>query len=302
MLRFPGAFDPFTSHREALKTIDATADIHFKDMSDLLMHMNSSNSRRPVSEILFSIHGFNVDWEGAVSSVWGLYRNVLCCHGPRMPVLMFAWRSMAGEFGSPSFYLPDKWFRITHVAKVSLPVVLDGLLSSVSAHVVAHSMGNTALVRVLRRRQFLHSPFRHNFAFVAPDVDAEEFASSANDYKFRGNASLYCNQADFALMVSARMRFGRSRAGDCKPAPLVIQPSAHIAHFNTVHVVGYKRADSDAHVHSYHVYSSLVGQDIYHFMRDNFAARHVAAKSIFLIVKGTHGCGNWLELDVTGSN
>jgi esterase/lipase superfamily enzyme len=242
-----------------------------------------------LNELLISIHGFNVDWEDAVLSAWKLYQNVLCCSESRMPMLAYVWPSVAGQHKSALFYPWDTLVVIGRAAH-SLRAVLMEALAEVPSHVVAHSMGNKGLVKALSHHD-LTSDLSHSFAFVAPDVDANEFMSRAAKFAVRGNATLYCNNHDGALALSFSLRLwgwgARGyRAGSCEPAPLVVQPPhGHLAHFNTVQVVGYDNDScksishwKDKYAHSYHVFSATVGQDILYFMRGNFAARSVQVK------------------------
>jgi hypothetical protein len=285
-LDFAPPSDPLTSLSASVRSIDGTLNFYIS-MSQL---MSSLRARSAVcNELLISIHGFNVDWEDAVLAAWRLYHNVLCCSEFRMPMLAYMWPSVAGQRKSAVWYPWDTLVVIERAVQ-GLEAVLMEALAQVPSHVIAHSMGNKGLVKALSHHDFT-SDLPHSFAFVAPDVDAREFADRAASFAVRGNATLYCNNDDGALSYSFSIRgwglVARGyRAGSCKPAPLVVQPPhRHLAHFNTVQVVGYgvdlstiNSKGQDAHAHSYHVFSATVGHNILHVLRGNFTARRVQLK------------------------
>lgn len=95
-----------------------------------------------------------------------------------------------------------------------------------SVHVIAHSMGNRALVRALERFDADALPpgaaRLRQIIFAAPDVDGDTFRRIASAFRQRAERfTLYASATDVALRAS-RLVHGYPRAGDAGDALVVV--------------------------------------------------------------------------------
>ena len=88
-------------------------------------------------------------------------------------------------------------------------------------HLIAHSMGNRALVNALSRMPW-PSPLFSQIVLTAPDIDAETFVDlAAAVARSAERTTLYASGSDLALSLSKRLNAYR-RAGDTRPSVLVV--------------------------------------------------------------------------------
>ncbi|HEY1399854.1 alpha/beta hydrolase [Roseateles sp.] len=215
----------------------------------------SASSGGSGAEALLFIHGFNVDFDEA------LYRTAQIAHDLRFPglTLCFSWASC----GEVLDYTVDeesvRWS--THHLQTFLEVVATRL-SLRRIHVVAHSMGNRALLDVLSQwTPPSGSAPLSQIVLAAPDVDAGIFRQVAKVFSRFDRVTLYASSEDKPLRVSRRLH-SYPRAGDATP-PLVV------AHLDTVDVsaVG---ADLFGLGHSYFAVKPKVFSDLFYIIRHGF--------------------------------
>ena len=111
-----------------------------------------------------------------------------------------------------------------HLAEFLDMVVKESGAKSIS--LIAHSMGNDLLMRVLERwkQQRLDGVLISQVILAAPDVDRDKFNNIAREItSFAKGVTLYAASNDKALGYSARFWGGVPRAGDVPASgPLVI--------------------------------------------------------------------------------
>ena len=174
-------------------------------------------NRSLLKDALVFIHGFNVAFEDAV------FRTAQMAHDldfKGAPIL-YSWPSNTGEnpIGYNRAQENNEW-TAAH---------LDYFLRDVTAktgatriHVVAHSMGNRALVNALARWPASETKKFNQIVLTAPDMDADIFAQLAAAVTRAGErTTLYASASDKALLVSKQLN-GYRRAGDVGPGIVVI--------------------------------------------------------------------------------
>ena len=160
--------------------------------------------RSDAQDALVFIHGYNNSFDDAARRTAQIAYDL----GFKGPTVLFSWPSQ----GTLPGYNKDA----TNV-ELSVPA-LQGLLVDLSRvagvkriHVIAHSMGNRALVRALARIG-PENPIRQ-VALLAPDIDAGLFRQLAREFpKTIGPVALYASSRDTALEAAGRFA-GYPRAG-----------------------------------------------------------------------------------------
>ena len=165
------------------------------------------------------VHGYNTSFDNA------LYRTAQIAYDMQFDGAPFVYSWPSG--GAVTSYTYDRESAEgaePHLRKFIELVVKETGATSVS--IIAHSMGNQALLNVLRE---MNSPppgaLISQLILAAPDVDTDNFANLAS--KIGGlslGITLYASSNDRALIAS-RNFWGHSRAGDVPAAGPVVLPS-----------------------------------------------------------------------------
>ena len=213
------------------------------------------NSRIEEGEGLLFIHGFNVTFNEAV------WRAAQICHDLKFAglKLCYSWSSC----GKVQSYATDEatvdWSEEhlrTFLTQVTTKLGLSRL------HIIAHSMGNRALLGVLETWENLpgSTPISQ-VVLAAPDVDAGRFRQISRIFEKYEQVTLYASRADRAILASAKLR-QLSRAGDASP-PIVLQD------LSTVDVTSVG-AEMFGLGHSYFATSQTVFRDLYYIIKERF--------------------------------
>ncbi|WP_339443041.1 alpha/beta hydrolase [Pseudomonas hunanensis] len=203
-------------------------------------------------EGLLFIHGYNVGFDAA------LWRAAQLCHDLKFPGLMlcFSWASLGTPGGYPADEATVDWSAgnlrqyLTHVTEH---------LGLSALHIVAHSMGNRALLSVLEN--WTHKPGTtpiHQIILAAPDVDTSRFKQSGQVFHTFEQVTLYASRHDRAIAAS-RFVHSYPRAGDANP-PLVMSS------LSTVDVSAAGK-DMFGLGHSYIASVSKVFRDLFYVVR-----------------------------------
>ncbi|WP_082907830.1 alpha/beta hydrolase [Bradyrhizobium neotropicale] len=170
-------------------------------------------------DVLIFVHGYNVSFEDAARRAAQISVDLKFAGR----TLLYSWASAA----DPKQYTVDEdtieWSREHFEAFFRLALTEIGARE---VHVIAHSMGNRALINTLERvRSWQLPPGAATLCqviFAAPDIGRDRFVQLAE--KFKGCArrcTLYASSSDVALMAS-RLVHGYPRAGEAGPALLVV--------------------------------------------------------------------------------
>lgn len=203
-------------------------------------------------EGLLFIHGYNVSFDAA------LWRAAQLCHDLKYPGMMlcFSWASL----GIPGAYPADEatvdW-SAGNLRQYLRHVTEELGLSAL--HIVAHSMGNRALLSVLEG--WTHTPGTtpiHQVVLAAPDVDSSRMEQLGKVFDTYEQVTLYASRHDRAIAVS-RLAHRYPRAGDANP-PLVMR------YLSTVDVSAAGK-DMFGLGHSYMANVSKVFRDLFYIVR-----------------------------------
>jgi esterase/lipase superfamily enzyme len=168
--------------------------------------------------ILVYIHGFNVSFlEAAV-------RAAQIGFDLKVPglVAFFSWPSMAR--GPAAYSADEDAVAASEGALAEFLVVISRLDPDARIHILAHSMGNRALLRVLHGaigQTELSKGRIGQILLAAPDVDVALFRQLASVYpRLSSRTTLYISRIDAALDISARIHRNQ-RTGYAPPVTVV---------------------------------------------------------------------------------
>ena len=220
-------------------------------------------ARSTEQDALVFVHGYNVAFDDAVRRTAQLAYDL----GFKGPAVAFSWPSQAELTG----YNRDA--RNVELSAESLRTVLTDLAGKANVkriHVIAHSMGNRALVGALSKIGN-DVPVRQ-VALIAPDIDAELFRRLATQFPSSvGPVTLYASSRDAALIASQRFA-GYPRAGQGGD--------------NIVVVPGLDTVDASAVDtsltglgHSYYADASQMLSDLFAFFKGDPASRRFGLRA-----------------------
>lgn len=197
-----------------LKTIEPTKEEQFfKTLSQQLALASKQ-------EILVFIHGYNVSFADAVRRTAQLHHDL---QFPGKP-LCYSWPSAATLSGYSRDEATVGW-TVAHLEKLLLD--LRERSQAKKVHLIAHSMGNRALVGALERL-ILRVPSSRDWlgqvVLAAPDVDGGELSNRylPTIVPSVQRVTLYTSSNDKALIVSSAIH-GANRAGVDNPQSLIFR-------------------------------------------------------------------------------
>jgi len=175
--------------------------------AQLQEHVRSS----PSNDVFMFVHGYNSSFEDAARRTAQLAYDLDFDGTP----VMYSWPSQA----SATAYTVDE--AAVRVSGRKMVGFLTGLVEQAGAdriHLIAHSMGNRALIEALETfaaRRAVAEPVKvfDQIVFTAPDVDRDYFMDViASIQRIASRVTLYASQNDVALQTSAVLH-GAPRAG-----------------------------------------------------------------------------------------
>ena len=202
-------------------------------------------------QALIFIHGYNVEFNSALERAAQVAYD-LNFAGLTM---LYSWPSE----GSTKKYTVDEnniiWTR-PHLMEYLHMVMTE--LGAEEVNVIAHSMGNRALVENLadfRPEELPADAAKLNqIVFAAPDVDKDTFVDLAKAFRQKANRfTLYASSKDLALGASEILH-KYQRAGDSKPKVLVTEG---------IDTIDASEVKADFLGHSYYGSSESVISDLY---------------------------------------
>jgi esterase/lipase superfamily enzyme len=172
--------------------------------------------------ILLFIHGYNVSFADAV------FKAAQIAFDANFPgtVLVFSWPS-AGELLKYDYDHDSAEFAVPDLAKVYS--LLANEIGKKNVYIVAHSMGNQALVSALELDALTKANLTiSELVMAAPDVDKDVFGSKVNQIRtVANNITLYASAADKALLASSKKSFD-TRLGFVGPSGPNIFPGVDV--------------------------------------------------------------------------
>jgi esterase/lipase superfamily enzyme len=215
--QIPASFASFEreSRPREYFTIRARNVLKEQDFYDEINGALTSAGKKP--QVLVFIHGYNVEFDEALLRTAQIASDLQFSGVP----ILYSWPSN-GEFLS---YVPDvnsnDW-TVPHLAEFLRSLRSRLKPATTDIHIIAHSMGNRALVQALAQLQ-LPPPVRFGqLVLAAPDVDTGVFKQVAPAVRARvTRTTLYASSKDRALAFSKKVN-GYPRAGDSTPPPPLI--------------------------------------------------------------------------------
>jgi esterase/lipase superfamily enzyme len=156
------------------------------------------------------VHGYNVSFDNAVRRTAQIAHDLEFDGAP----ICYSWPSLGGL----SEYTRDEnnveWTAL-HLEQFLNRVVAES--GATTIHLVAHSMGNRALLQALERmlpRRQESTPLFGQIVLAAPDVDAAAFREryAPATVAMAHQVTLYASSSDRALLASTKVH-GQTRAG-----------------------------------------------------------------------------------------
>jgi esterase/lipase superfamily enzyme len=249
-------FHPDPEKHMVLQKVDSEGKAQFmKDIAGMV-------SASPGKEAFVFVHGYNVSFEDAAIRTAQLAYDF----GFKGAPIFYSWPSRGSLFG----YLDDE----TSIQQTvgNLKQFLEDVSASSGAtvvHLIAHSMGNRALLPVLA--QLAVDPQFKNFGkfstvvFAAPDVDRDVFMQSVGQIqKSQSKITLYVSEHDQALAASHLLFHKEPRAGE-GGSDTIVMPG-----LDTVDV---SKLSMDALGHSYFGDNRSVVEDLLKFLKGQIAPR-----------------------------
>ena len=204
------------------------------------------------SDVVLFVHGYNFSFDESTNIAVRLVQRA----GIRAVPVAYSWPS-GGKFSAyAADYDRNEW-TIEHLAQFIQDLV-NVLPEGTVLHIVAHSMGNRALLWALAG---LNLPQQRlgQLVMIAPDVDAEIFkdlVSRAGPFRRK---TVYVSNRDLALRASGWLRPNAPRAGDAGKQFVVVKG------MDTIDMSPLKVGGSG---HSISSYSQLMFDDLGAVLKD----------------------------------
>ena len=205
------------------------------------------------SDGLLFIHGFNVTFDEA------LWRTSQLCHDLKFSGRKFcySWASCGRVLSYPTDEATIDW-SAAHLREFLRTITSN--LDLRRLHIIAHSLGNRALLAVLENWQKVEgkTPISQ-IVLAAPDVDTGRFKQIAEVFGHYDQVTLYASRDDRAIKVSRAVK-SLPRAGDANP-PIVMTG------LSTVDVTAVA-GELFGLGHSYIAATSPVFRDLYYIIQE----------------------------------
>lgn len=208
---------------------------------------------------LVFIHGYNVSFEDAARRTAQMAYDL----GFDGPPILYSWPSMGRERDYPADEESIQW-TTGHLKNFLEDVARRSGAQRIQ--IIAHSMGNRALLNALTELSRTHSPIQFKeIVLAAPDIDAGVFRQIASAATFEaGRITLYASSTDRALALSRRFH-QFPRAGEAGPN-IVIVPRVDTVDATTI--------DTSFLGHSYFADNRSVLGDLFSLIRYDLPPQH----------------------------
>ncbi len=220
-----------------------------------------SEAGKSSHDVLLFIHGYRRSFESTVENAAQL-RYQLAFTGP---VITFSWPATDSVSGYLANVQNLDW---SQPVLENLIQTLVDRLPEMRLHIIAHSLGNRALMKLLtdlldRGEEAEHYPFGH-LVFIAPDVDREVFMRDiAPDLeRLPFPKTLYVSAEDFPLMASGTV-FQYPRLGDSRGQPPIVDGMETIDVSDAINLFN---------GHGYYEADRATIEDLYFLIRENLPA------------------------------
>ncbi|MCS6715890.1 alpha/beta hydrolase, partial [Proteus terrae] len=227
-----------------------TIDLMNKDEWKLSLQKESAEK-----EGLLFIHGYNCSFDDAI------YRAAQLKFDLKFSGLTFCF-SWASKAQVESYTVDEATidWSTTHLEEF-IDLITEELKLS-KLHIIAHSMGNRALVDVIKQWNGRQDKV-HTIVFAAPDVDSDKMKNTSAYFNVFENVTLYSSTNDIPVNISTAVH-KYQRAGNSTP-PLVME------HADTIDVSKIKKPLFSLG-HSYYTEAYEVFNDLYYLINEKVPA------------------------------
>jgi esterase/lipase superfamily enzyme len=181
------------------------------DREEFLSQVRAANS-----DVVLFVHGFNMSFDESLEIALRMVERT----GVQAIPVAYSWPSQAEVSAYGVDYDRNEW-TIDHL-KDFIEDLVHALPEGKVVHIVAHSMGNRAVLEALAHA---HLPEERlgQLIMIAPDVDAEIFKDLVSRSGPFPRKTLYVSNHDWALRAAGWLRKGIPRAGDARKQYVVIK-------------------------------------------------------------------------------
>jgi esterase/lipase superfamily enzyme len=220
---------------------------------EFLSQLRSTIADAPDHSALVFVHGYSVSFEDGARRTAQLSYDL----GFKGAPILYSWPSA----NSVSSYLADE--ATIDWTKPHLRNFLTDVASTTGAqtvHVIAHSMGNRALTRILEGiSPPTDPPLFNQIVLAAPDIDSGEFLHLAEAIQHKAKRiTLYASSNDQAIKLSKNIH-EYPRAGESGP-DIVVAPG--------LDTIDASNVDTSMLGHSYFAEKRTVISDLFYLIRD----------------------------------
>lgn len=168
------------------------------------------------SDVVFFVHGFNYSFEESLQIALRMVQRT----GVQAIPVAYSWPSQDRIAAYGIDYDRNEW-TIEHLTDL-IQQIVNALPEGRVLHIVAHSMGNRAVLAALAR---IHLPEQRlgQLIMIAPDVDSDIFKDMVSRSGPFQQKTLYVSNHDWALRAAGWLRPGESRAGDARKDYVVVK-------------------------------------------------------------------------------
>jgi esterase/lipase superfamily enzyme len=226
------------------------ADIFTLDEANFFAGLRKDLQDSGTRQAFIFIHGYNVTFKDAARRAGQITRDLAF---PGVPIL-YSWPSQGRVKGYPVDTTNAQW-TVAHLEWFLQEVAKRSGAKIV--HLIAHSMGNLALVYAIKQIA-KRAPIFNQIVLTAPDIDAATFTELAHIIRlYAQRVTLYASSRDRALRLSKRFN-GYPRAGDASGKLVVV------AGIDTIDATA---VNTDVLGHSYFGNNRTVLSDIHYVVR-----------------------------------
>jgi esterase/lipase superfamily enzyme len=226
--------------------------VNAEDRAAFFQDVHGSVAGSATKSAFVFIHGYNVSFEDAARRTAQMAYDLGFDGAP----ILYSWPSQGKPQGYPADEESVQW-TVGH-----LRTFLEDVAHQSGARriqIIAHSMGNRALLGALNELSQAHSLIRfQQVILTAPDIDADIFRQVARAVAAQaGRVTLYASSADLALATSQRIhRF--PRAGES---------GTHIVTVSGVDTIDATKVDTGFLGHSYYADNRSILADLFQLIR-----------------------------------
>ena len=241
------------------------------DEQTFLTRVRARIAASPTRDAFLFVHGYNVSFDSAARRTGQMAFDLHFAGAP----IFYSWPS----YGHGDDYLKDETNVAWTAPHLQRFLTLLARHSGVQRlHLIAHSMGNRAVIDALRSLTLDPSTSLHltHLVLAAPDIDAATFAELAGTLaRLSARITLYQSSNDKAIQASHRLH-GNPRAGE----PILVLPGLDTIDASAV--------DTDFLGHSYFSDNWPLLSDIF-----NLLSTDAAPSARFGLSAQTHASGTY---------